>query len=72
MRCQTCDHLFAAYKHTVNLYTQAIEEMGGLNGDAFRLALKELERLKAKSQDANEALMAHWRQDHVESKAASS
>ena len=72
MRCQTCDHLFVAYKHAVSLYTQAMEDMGGLSGDAFQSALKELERLRAKSHDANEALMAHWRQDHVESKAASS
>ena len=32
----------------------------------FKLALKELERLRAKSQDAGAALMAHWRQHIVE------
>jgi len=64
MSCQTCDDLLAAYKCTVKLYSEAMHQTSGLVGDDFRLAVKELERLLMKCQDANNALIAHWREDH--------
>jgi hypothetical protein len=72
MDCQTCNELLITYKSTVKPYTLVMQEMAGLVGADFQLALKELERLRVKCQEANDALTAHWRQDHGESQAASS
>ena len=74
MGCKTCEELLAAYNCTANLYTKAMQRMGGLAGEDFRLAVKELERLRAKCQDDDDALTAHYRQHRreVSKKAASS
>ena len=64
MRCQTCDDLFTGYNCADKLYTQAMQNMAGRGGDDFKLAVEELEHLRVKCQDANNALMEHWRKDH--------
>jgi len=73
MSCQTCDDLFAGYNCADKRYTKDMQDMAGLAGDDFRLAVEELERLRVKCQDANHALMEHWRKDHrpLSQKAAS-
>ena len=73
MDCKTCDHVLAAFRHSVSLYKQAMQEVAGLGREDFQLALRELERLRANCQDANEAVMAHWWQEHgdLSHKAAS-
>ena len=64
MSCQICDDLFAGYNFADKRYTQAMQNMAGLAGDDFKLAVEELERLRVTCQDANHALMEHWLKDH--------
>jgi hypothetical protein len=71
MACQTCDHLFAVYQFAVKLYAQAMGRMTGLVGADFQLALKELERLRGRCREANDAMTMHWQREHVGSNATS-
>jgi len=73
MACQTCNDLFIDYKSAVKLYTLAMRDMAGLVGENFQLAIKELERLRLKCRDADDAWTKHWRQVHsnLGTKAAS-
>jgi hypothetical protein len=59
MYCQTCAGLLAAYRHSVNLYSTAVRKSLGAVGQD-----KEVERLSLKCREGNDALMAHWRQEH--------
>ena len=62
--CKRCDELLAAYKDAISLYTNAQRRIRGLLGDNFILAFKELKRLRLECRHADDALMAHLRQDH--------
>jgi hypothetical protein len=62
--CKTCDELLSAYRGTAKLYTAAQERFQGLLGDDFKLAWKELKRLREACKAADEALLVHWRQEH--------
>jgi hypothetical protein len=64
MECEIYDALLANYKLAVRLFTKAELSFRGAIRDDFRLALKELKRLKQACKDADNALMDHWRQDH--------
>lgn len=64
MPCRTCDDLLAAYTSAVNLYTAAARDIETLVGDDFRLASKDTERLRLACRDADNALIAHFRQGH--------
>jgi hypothetical protein len=62
--CKRCDELLATYKHPISLYTTAQRGIRGLVGDDFIVAFKELKRLRLECRNADDALMAHLRQDH--------
>jgi len=64
MACKTCDKLVAAYKLEVRLFGNAVSKISGTLGDDSRLATQEAAHLLAKCRDANEALLAHLRQEH--------
>ena len=64
MECEICDGLLANYKSCVRLFTNAQRSLRGAIGDDFQLALKELKHLKQACEDADRALLDHWRQDH--------
>jgi hypothetical protein len=64
MNCRTCDDLLDAYKSAVRLYTTAAREIGTLAGNEFRVAFKQSEGLRQACRDADNAVMAHLRQDH--------
>jgi hypothetical protein len=64
--CQRCAELLAAYKQAVSLYTAAQRRIRGLRGDEFKLTWGELKRLRAGCKSADEALLAHWREEHKE------
>ena len=64
MDCKTCDELLSAYRGAVKLYTAAQERFHGLLGGDFKLAWKELKRLKEACRAADETLLIHWRQEH--------
>lgn len=64
MECQTCDALLAEYKQRIGLFTNAERRLRGTSGDDFRPVLIELKRLKQPCRDADNALIAHLRQDH--------
>ena len=59
MYCQTCKDLLAAYRHSVNLYSTALRKSLGAIGDD-----EEVERLHKQCRETNDALIAHWRQEH--------
>ena len=62
--CKRCDELLAASKHATSLYMTAQRRIRGLLGDDFILAFKELRRLRLECGNADDALMAHLRQNH--------
>ena len=64
MPCRTCDDLLAAYKSAVDLYTTAARDIGTMAGDEFRMASKQAELLRLACHDADNALIAHFWQDH--------
>ena len=64
MDCKRCEELLATYKHAISLYTTAQQRIRELLGDDFILAFKELKRLRLECRNADDALMAHLRQDH--------
>ena len=59
MYCQTCTDLLATYRHSVNLYSTALRKSLGAIGDD-----EEVERLHKQCRETNDALIAHWRQEH--------
>jgi len=65
MDCETCNNLLDAYKHFVTVLTNAGLCFRGASGEDFLPALKELKRLRQVCRDADDALMEHWRQDHL-------
>ena len=72
--CKTCDDLLAAYSGAVSLYKTTVRDSTTLLGHELRLASQEAERLRLACRDADNALIAHWRQVHnnLAKKAASS
>ena len=72
MDCRTCDELFREYQAAVRLFTMATRAMAGLVGADYMMAREQLERLRVKRQDANDALMNHRSEVHPKSEAASS
>ena len=64
MACKTCDELLTAYQRSVKIFVNADRSLQGLLRDDFQRPLKELESRRRTCRDANEALLAHWRQDH--------
>ena len=59
MYCQTCAELLAAYRHSVNVYSIVLRKSLGAVGHD-----EEVERLNLQCRETNDALMAHWRQEH--------
>ena len=68
MDCKRCDELLAVYRRAISLYSTAQRRIRGLKGDDFILAFKELKRLKVECRNADDALMGHLGQDHINSK----
>jgi len=64
MDCKTCVDLFIVYQLAVKLYAKSIRNLSGWAGDDLRLACEQAERLWLECRDANDALTAHWRQNH--------
>jgi hypothetical protein len=56
--------LLGAYRVAISLYTTAQQRFQGLPGDDFKLAWKELKRLREACKAADEALLMHWHQEH--------
>ena len=65
MVCKRCDDLLAAYKSAVRLYVDAERGCRGLLGDDLQRVRKEVERLRRACRDADEALIGHLRQAHL-------
>jgi hypothetical protein len=64
MGCETCNTLVVEYKRRVKLFTdEVLKTRGALAHDAT-FAAKQLEFRQLKCQDAREAVVRHWRQDH--------
>jgi hypothetical protein len=62
--CKSCDELLNTYRQAAKLYAAAQERFQAqLRGD-FKLAWKELKRLREACRTADEALLAHWREEH--------
>jgi hypothetical protein len=74
MGCKTCDDLLAVYRCAVRLYKTTVRDSTTRVGDELRLASQESERLRLACRDADNALIAHWRQMHnnLAKRAASS
>jgi hypothetical protein len=64
MACEACYHLLAAYQRSVILFRDAVRKGSGAIGDDSKLASEEARRLSQQCKEANDRLMAHWRQDH--------
>jgi len=64
MVCKTCDELLAAYKREVRLFMNAVLNIPGGFGDDSRVTHQVFDRFTQKCRGANEALMAHLRQEH--------
>ena len=64
MSCKACGELLDIYQHSVKDYATAVRKSRGLLGEELRLALKETIRLSEARKDANDALLAHFREDH--------
>jgi hypothetical protein len=64
--CKTCDALICEYRHLASLFKNAVRNSTGAIGDDFRRGTAEVERLRRECHDADDRLMAHWRQDHPE------
>jgi hypothetical protein len=64
MDCETCNNLLAAYKHCARVLTNVGLCFRDVSGEDFPPALTELKRLRQVCRDADEALIAHWRQAH--------
>jgi hypothetical protein len=64
MACRTCAELLAAHKRAVGLYAMAQRTMRGISREEFRRTFAETDRFRRAAEDANYALLAHWRQDH--------
>jgi len=64
--CKTCDELVGGYKVAISLYITAQRGFKGpLLGD-FKVAWEELKRLREACKGADEALLAHWREEHMD------
>jgi hypothetical protein len=65
MACKTCDELLAVYKREVRLFTNVLLNTPGVPGDDSSVTFQELDRLSQNCRGANEALLAHLRQEHT-------
>jgi hypothetical protein len=63
MDCPTCNELLAAYKHSVNRFKNAVQNLPGAGEDS-RLAIEQADSLKLMCREANDALMEHLREHH--------
>jgi hypothetical protein len=72
MDCPTCNELLAAYRHSVSLFKDAVQNIPGAQEDSG-LAVEQADRLKLKCREASDALMEHLREHHgtVAAKSAS-
>jgi hypothetical protein len=64
LACKMCDELLVAYKRAVGLYTNAARTMPEMLGDEYPLAIKEMTSLSEACKAANDALLAHLRENH--------
>ena len=62
MSCKACGELLDIYQHSVKDYATVVRKSRGLLGEELRLALKETIRLSEARKDANDALLAHFRE----------
>jgi len=65
--CERCDPLLADYKRSVGFFTKAVQRIPGVLGDNS-MAAEVVDRLRKRCQDAREDLMAHWLQEHSDSR----
>ena len=63
MDCNTCNELLAACKDAVLRFPSAVATIPGSGSDS-KLATEQAGRLRLECQNANEALMEHWREEH--------
>ena len=64
MTCPTCEDLLAAYRHSVDLFKDAVEKSSGAVGDDTRFTAEQATPLGQQCKVASDAFMEHWRQDH--------
>jgi len=64
--CKTCDALTGNYRHLISLFKNAVRNFIGAIGEDSRLGAAEVERLRRACHEADDRLMAPWRQDHPE------
>jgi hypothetical protein len=77
MDCPICNSLLLAYKVAIKLYVDAEVNIAESSlklyrGDDYKAALEEAERLRLACQDASDAFMEHWQEDHNVNKMAAS
>jgi hypothetical protein len=70
MDCKTCADLLVVYKLAVKLYLNAEQSILERNmkrdlGEDYTAALEEAEGLRLASQEASDAFVEHWQQDHT-------
>jgi len=69
MDCKRCADLLIVYKLAVKLHQNAEQSIALRNmkqdlGEHYTAALDETEQLRLARQDASDAFVEHWRQDH--------
>ena len=70
MDCKTCADLLFVYKLAVTLYLNAEHSVVERNmrrdlGEDYMAALEETQGLRLAYQDASDAFVEHWQQDHT-------
>jgi hypothetical protein len=63
MTCQTCEDLLTAYRHSVDLFKDAVQKGVGAFGPDSRVTAEQAARLGQQCKEASDAFMDHWRQE---------
>jgi hypothetical protein len=64
--CNTWDALTGNYRHLISLFENSVRNFTSAIGEDSTRGAAELERLRQECHDADDRLMAHWRQDQPE------
>ena len=54
------------YRHLISLFKNAVRNFTGAIGGDAQVGATEVERLRRECHEADDRLMAHWRQEHPE------
>ena len=64
MDCDKCNALLDDYKRAVDVFKHAVHNAHAASGPDSQLSAEQVTHLGQMCKDANDALMAHWRQCH--------